>query len=292
MKRYRTACISLTAALTLAACGDETTPSGPTVDWVDLASPHFIVRANPANTAAAEMEAVRDAAEAHFRGISAIVGAERTPARIIVILLDATRNGSRLQADGTILLGHGSDTRGRYLDALAHEITHAFRHEFFDQFRTWEWASFGFYEEGFASFVATEVDPGADGFPFFGFPEEVVVGQWVVSGEGVPPGVLRPRNQELNSQCEFQVYPMRASWYRYVDETYGRATVLAMAYSEVEVTTEVAQSLLGVSLEDLDAAWEQWVSDRYAAMPDAAALAQAYRERIAGVYVCVAGVDY
>ena len=68
--------------------------------------------------------------------------------------------------------------------------------------------------------------------------------------------------------------------------------MLAIAYSEVEVTSDVAQSLLGVSLAELDTAWEQWVSDRYAATADAEALAQAYRARIAGAYVCVAGVDY
>jgi hypothetical protein len=292
MKRHRTAIISFVAALALVACGNETGTTGPTVTWLDLESAHFIVRANPANTSSAEMEAVRNAAEAHFQSISAIVGAERTPARTILILLDATGSGSRVQGDGSILLGRGSDTRGRYLDALSHEVTHAFRYEFWNQFRTWEWPSFGFFEEGFAEFVGGEVDPDNDGFPLFGFPEDVVVGHWVLSGEGVPPGILRPRNQEINNQCEFQVYPMRASWYRHIDETYGRTAVLAIAYSEVEVTSQVGQNLLGVTLEELDAAWEQWVSDRYAAIPDADALAQAYRQRIAGAHVCVAGVDY
>jgi uncharacterized protein len=79
---------------------------------------------------------------------------------------------------------------------------------------------------------------------------------------------------------------------RIIDETYGRAAVLEIAYSEVEVTSDVAQGMLGSSLAEVDAAWEQWVSARYAATLDADALAQAYRERIAGARICVAGVDY
>jgi hypothetical protein len=292
MKRSRAVWFSLVAGIALLACGGDTATTGPTVTWLDLESTHFIVRANAANTATAEMEAVRDAAETQFQSISAFVGAERTPDRIILILLDATGSGSRVQGDGSILLGHGSDARGRYLEALSHELTHAFRYEFWNQFRTWNWPSFGFYEEGFAEFVGLEVDPGKSGFPFFGYPEDVVAGHWVVSGEGVPVGILRPRNQELNTPCEFQTYPVRASWYRHIDETYGRAAVLEVAYSEVEVTSEVTQGLLGASLVELDAAWEQWVSARYAAIPDADALAQAYRQRIAGARICLAGVHY
>jgi hypothetical protein len=66
---------------------------------------------------------------------------------------------------------------------------------------------------------------------------------------------------------------------RIIDETYGRAAVLEIAYSEVEVTSDVAQGMLGSSLAEVDAAWEQWVSARYAATLDADALAQAYRRK-------------
>jgi hypothetical protein len=294
MSRSRTTILAFVAALALLACGSETAPAGPgpTVTWLTLDSEHFIVRANAANTTTTEMEAVRDAAEAHFQAISAFVGSENTPARIINIVLDATGSGSRVNENGSILLGHGSDDRGRFLDALSHELAHAFRYEFWNLFRTWEWPSFGFYEEGFAEFVGMRVDPDKRGFPFFGFPEAVVAGHWVVSGEGVPLGLLRPRNQELNTPCEFQTYPVRASWFSFVDDVYGRPVVLEIAYSEIEVTSAVAQGMLGASLAQLDAAWEQWVSARYAAVPDADALAQAYRQRIAGARICLAGVDF
>jgi hypothetical protein len=110
--------------------------------------------------------------------------------------------------------------------------------------------------------------------------------------QAIPPNILRQRHHELNLPCQNQTYTERASWFRFIDETYGRAATLAVAYSDVEVTNDVARTLIGASLAEIDLGWEQWVRDRYAAIPDAAAIAEAYRLHVPESVVCVAGVDY
>ena len=101
-----------------------------------------------------------------------------------------------------------------------------------------------------------------------------------------------PIYHELNGPCEWQAYPERASWFRFVDEVFGRAAVLEIAYSEVETSSEMIEGVLGTALEQVDADWEQWLLARYAAIQGADGIAQAYRDRFSGEHTCVAGVDY
>jgi hypothetical protein len=113
----------------------------------------------------------------------------------------------------------------------------------------------------------------------------------LIRGDAIPMQVMRDRH-DLNTPCEWQTYPLRASWFRYVDETYGRAAVLAIAYAEVETTNEMIEGLLGTPMAQVDAGWNQWLRARYAAIPNADALAQAYLARFGDQHFCQAGVDY
>jgi hypothetical protein len=61
---------------------------------------------------------------------------------------------------------------------------------------------------------------------------------------------------------------------------------------ELEPTSEVVEAMLGVGLAQLDSDWGDWLRARYAAIPDADAIAQAYRDRFNRVYMCRAGVDF
>ena len=79
---------------------------------------------------------------------------------------------------------------------------------------------------------------------------------------------------------------------RYVEEQYGREAVLSIAYSEVETTDEMIEALLGATLEQVDAAWEQWQLARYAAIPDAEAITQPYFQKFGNEPICVEGVDW
>jgi hypothetical protein len=156
----------------------------------------------------------------------------------------------------------------------------------------WEWPTNRFFDEGFAEFLAQSVDPHKRGFPFYGFHEDAVVGQLLVRDEDIPLNVLRTRHADLNRPCEIQAYPQRASWFRFVDETYGREATLNLAYPHTEPTSGVVLGLLGVGLEELDQAWEAWIMARYNALPGADDLGQAYRERTSWAHVCRAGADY
>jgi hypothetical protein len=277
----------LLLCLLLHGCGHEPTAPDPRLE-----SEHFLFIAEAGDATQAEMEDGIQRAEAHFAAIAGIIGAERVPSRTITVVLRGSCDGMRVDEEGRMLLCRYSAALGGYYGALAHELTHAMRYDFWAQHGTWSWPSFGFFEEGFAEFVALLVDPDKLGSPFFGYPEDVVAGYWVVTGQAIPNDILRPRNQELNDPCTNQAYPQRASWFHYIDDTYGRAAVLAVAYSQVEVTSEVAETLLGVGLAQVDSGWEQWVSARYDAIPNADSLAQAYRRWVPESTVCVAGVDY
>ncbi len=111
-------------------------------------------------------------------------------------------------------------------------------------------------------------------------------------GGAIPLQVLSERHDELNGLCEWQAYPERASWFRFVDEEFGREAVLEIAFSEVETNSAMIDGVLGTELEQVDAAWEQWLLDRYAAIRSADDIAQDYRNRFGGEYACAAGVDY
>ena len=276
--------------LLLSGCSDD-----PTAPELTRETEHFHFVAEAGNATEAELEQGVQLAETLRAAIVGILGAERASGRTITVELNGpvgpcTEN--RVDEQGRILLCRASAQEGGYYAVFAHELTHALRYEYWGRYGTWAWPSFGYFEDGFAEFVAVSVDPDKTGFPFYGYPEDVVAGYWVVSGQAIPNEILRPRNQEINSPCQFQAYPQRASWFRYIDETFGRAAVLAVAYSDAEVTSTVALSLLGVGLAEVDSGWEQWVSARYAAIADADGIAQQYRRRVPSSSVCVEGVDY
>ena len=97
--------------------------------------------------------------------------------------------------------------------------------------------------------------------------------------------MLRESHEALN-ECWHQVYPMRASWYRYVDETYGRQSALDIFYGGREMTPAVVEDILGDSLAVVDADWRTWVLSRYEEHPGADVQTAAYRARIGQYRQC------
>jgi len=272
-------------------CG-EAAPADPDAFELRWESEHLVLLAHEGATTTAEAEGILVYGESVYGSISAFLGSARIPNRKVEVLLLGTGADRYVDNDGRIVLHRKPAPQGGYLDGLAHELTHALRYDYWQQYGTWAWPSFGFFEDGIAELVAVTVDSDKPGFPFFGFPEDVVAGYWVTSGQAIPHDILRPRNQELNGPCDHQAYTQRASWFRYIDETYGRATTLAMAYSAVEVTDAVTGDVIGRTLSELDAEWEAWITARYSAIPNADGLALAYRAWVPETAVCVAGEDY
>lgn len=278
----------------LAGCGDSTGPGE--IAPLIRQSAHFEFRSNTELAAVAEIEFGIRQAEADYAAISDLVGAARLPDRMITVILEGDKRSGRaggyIDEEGTVHLSRYGDNLGGYFGALAHEVAHAVRYDYWQENGVGGWENFGFIEEGFAEFIAVEVHPGKSGFPYYGYPEDVIAGHLLIRGADIPLQALRERHDELNSPCEWQAYPQRASWFRYIDETFGRDAVLSIAYAEVETTTQMIEGVLGVPVAQVDADWREWLLARYAAIPDADEVAAAYLDRFGNEQFCVEGVDY
>jgi len=285
--------IVLAPALLLAACGGSTEPEAPVP--LSRSSAHFDFESTTAEATAAEMEAGIGLAELLYEEIADVVGPNQLPGRKIRVILEgdyrSDRSGGYVDEQGNVHLSRYRADLGGYFGSLAHEIVHAFRYAYWHRFNVGGWENFGFIEEGFAEFVAQQVYPEKGGFPFYGYPEDVVVGHMLLRGDAIPFPVMRDRH-ELNTPCEWQTYPLRASWFGYVEETYGGAAVLAIAYAEVETTNAMIEGVLGTPVSRVDADWDVWMRARYAAIPGADAEAAAYLARFGNQHMCRAGAEF
>lgn len=176
--------------------------------------------------------------------------------------------------EGTVHLWRFSEAEGGYRALYAHELVHAIAYD--DLLATLDVPEFpGFYLEGWAEYVALLVDPEKTGFPLFGHDEDVVVGHWLQQG-GPTLADYRDRHEELSLPCQGQSYILRASWFRYVDEELGRDIVQQLAAEPDNLERASVESMLGASLEQVDADWTAWATARYDAHPDADAEAESY----------------
>jgi len=284
---------ALLALLLLCACGGSTEPE-PVIP-LERESAHFVFESTSAEATAAEMDAGIQLAEQHHAAMVALVGANRIPAGKVTVVLEGDfrpdRSGGYIDADGVAHLSRYRVDLGGYFGSLAHEVAHALRYSYWHRFNVGPWENFGFIEEGFAEYAAIAVHPQKAGFPFYGYPPDVITAERLIRGQGIPQQIMRDRH-ELNTPCEWQTYPLRASWFRYIEDEYGREAVLSIAYSEVQTTDERIEALLGTTLAQVDVAWEAWLLARYAATPGAAGIAQPYFDRFGNEPICVAGEDW
>lgn len=248
---------------------------------LERSSEHFRFVANTRTSTPAEMEVGIERAEAFYAASAAIIppSISLTPVLEVRLNGDVRSQSPYIDADGTIQLYRYSAEEEGYWALLAHEIVHAIAFDHAVEAGALEWAALGFYNEAWAEYVAQLVDPEKTGFPLYGFDDEVVVGHWVMHG-GLTLAMLRGSHWELNERCQHQAYPMRASWFRYVDETYGRQAALNVIYAGQEMTPPVVEAALGQSLAAVDEGWRAWVRARYVGHPGADAQAAAYRARI------------
>ncbi len=196
------------------------------------------------------------------------------------------RTSPYVDDEGTVHLWRFSEAEGGYRAMYAHELVHAIAYDSLVAPALAESGSdAGFYLEGWAEYVALQVDPDKTGFPLFGFDEDVVVGHWLKQG-GPTLAELRERHEELNMRCQGQAYILRASWFRYVDEELGREVVLDLAASR-ELDPGAVELVLGASLAQVDADWAAWAAARYDAYPDADAEAEAYLAQMGWYEPCL-----
>jgi len=286
--------IAALCSITLVAgCGED--PAGPAVQ-IFADSEHFHFQSTSALATQAELDEGISRAEELWNAIGTFVGVGRLPNRRITVRLDGDKRdrngGDHIDDRGVVHLLRRGPAFGGYFGALAHEIVHALRYDYWHQYDSWSWPNFPFLDEGFAEFVAMQVDPAKTGFPYYWFNPDVVAGHWLARGESIPPATLRDRHRELNTKCEHQAYPLRAYWLLYIEQSWGRQAVLDIVYAEVPTTDEFIANVLGQDIEQVDDGWAAWLLSRYAAAPGADAEAEEFRSHFDGIYVCRVGTDF
>ncbi len=254
---------------------------------LELSSEHFLFTATTQTSSMEEMQEGIKRAEELYIALTKIFPTDFQLDSIIVVKLNGNyeSQGPYVDGDGTIELWRYSAAEGGYWSLFTHELVHAIAFDTSAKLGALEWASLGFYNEAWAEYVAQLIDPEKTGFPFYGFNENVVAGHWVSQG-GPTLALLRTSHEELNLSCAHQSYTMRASWFRFVDETYGRHAALDIMYGGREMTSEVVEEILGDSLLIVDDAWQTWVLERYALYPGADAEAASYRGNISYYQPC------
>ena len=147
-----------------------------------------------------------------------------------------------------------------YLQGLPHEIVHAFRTklrhlhniELGDYLK-----GFGFIEEAFAEYISEIVEPTSISFVNYGFPRQVVTGYWLTTHNEIPLTVLF-NHHNINGKCVAQAYPLRTSFFFYLEQKFGRASVIKLAKSEKSTTAEIFNTLFSKDLSTLESDWKIW----------------------------------
>lgn len=228
--------------------------------------------------------------EGFYGAVANLLGHE-PPAKITVLLNgpaerpDGSWGYPRVDGFGRIHLFQFSPDIESYFNALAHEMVHVFR--LMRPNKDW------FFEEGFAEFVALRVDPSLEGFPWYGSSVEVVTGQWLASGKGIPLATLRDNHKALNMPCKAQSYSLRSSFFAWLGETFGDESVLAMATDGDANNINDYKQYFGDAFSELAEAWRNTVMNEYRAIEDVDALTQQYLESpIKYMPVCEAGKQF
>lgn len=250
-------------------------------EWQKTETEHLILHWLEGETPEA-IAAAEEKGEAYFAALRVMLG--HAPEHKLHVHLngDAQRpDGSwgtpRVDGWSRIHLYRFGPTHHGYFGAYAHELVHAFR---FSRKPHHDW----FLEEGFAEFVALRVDDPLRGFPWYGYPVDLVVGQWFANGEALSLDDLRSRHRELNMPCKLQAYSLRSGFFDWLGREFGDEKVLDLASREKAGALADYEEIFGASFADLTARWEAAARAAYASIDDADAQAAAFRTQSPAQY--------
>jgi len=228
---------------------------------------HVIVEWGDGNASPEAVEAAMELGETYFAAISGMLG-HGLDRRIVILLQgaaerpDGSRGYPRVDVWGRILLYRFGPTHHSYFSALAHEMVHVFRIDRRPHFDM-------FFEEGLAEMVALRVDDSREGFPWYGFPVDLVAGQWIARGKEIPLAELRERHEDLNLPCKAQAYALRSSFFDWLGRARGDEAVVAMASEKRAGRLEDYEKHFGADFDELAAAWREETLDAYRAIQNA-----------------------
>jgi hypothetical protein len=277
---------------------------GPGPDTFDshASTTHFRLSWNASQSSPQEVTAVQERLEGTWDKLAEWVGSSRMPTAKVEVQLegDGMRehqppNFPHVGEHGRVhLFRYPGGVSGAYERQLVHETIHSIRsliglhaqHE-----ADWD-SGFGFVEEGFAEMLAREVEPAQPGFPVFGLDFDIAAASWLNSPNNIPMTMLMHRH-ELNQHCMKQAYPLRASFMKFLLETYGHDRVLELGYPRGPVDDALYSTLFGKTPDELVAAWKPWALARLARHADAAQATAAYLDSPMKFFpLCEAGTDF
>ncbi len=172
---------------------------------------------------------------------------------------------------GRVHLYRYGPTHHDYQGAFAHELVHAMR---IGRMPHHDW----FFEEGLAEFLALRVDDDLRGFPWYGYPVDLVAGQWLDSGAAIPLATLRRDHRRVNGPCRAQAYALRSAFFDWLGRAHGDGPVLEMAHRARAGKLEDYSAIFGEPFEDLAADWHAALEESFREMENAAERARAYRK--------------
>ena len=273
----------------LAVCAG--VPSSVASD-LQVETDHLVLRWEEDALSEEGLEMAKAKGERFYAAIQDLLGYE-PPSKILISLEGPAQrpDGSwaypRVDGWGRIHLYQFAPSHESYFNALAHEMVHVFR---LHRRPHHDW----FLEEGFAEFVALRVDPSLDGFPWYGFPVDVVAGQWIAGGDDIPLTVLQENHKSLNLPCKAQSYSLRSAFFHFLGETYGDERVLELATQERAGALADYSRFFGKEFEVLEKDWREALVKAYDDIEGVDALARQYREQSPVQYmpVCHEGDDF
>lgn len=264
-------------------------------------SQHVVVHYNSHETKTEEAKVIVQSAEQEYTKLSQFLGKENTPDKVTIFLEGPAFNTRTQKFSYPSVDKHGHVHLYRfpgetfaYSEAIAHELVHVFR--------TSSWSAkseqnymtgFGFIEEGFAEFVSIQTAPLFKGFVRYGFPLEIVVGFLLEDQKDIPLGVLFDHH-EINPKCIAQAYPLRASFFQFLFETFGKEKVFQLAYYEKGVSKDTFLEIFGLPFDSLVYYWKMYALDKYAQVSENTKLKKDYLETtpIQHFPFCKAGTDW
>ena len=149
--------------------------------------------------------------------------------------------------DASIHLFRYANSGSLYTQGILHEMVHAFRIDLIrEHSRLGDLESkFGFIEEAFAEYVSISV--GAEPLNLNTSKHEISLSSLY-------------RNHEKIPEYDTNAFATRASFFKYLDETYGREKVFELAYYDDLISESVFEKIFSRSFLNLTSAWQVWKS--------------------------------
>lgn len=276
--------LGMPVALILACSTDEEVTNSETA--------HFAIDWEEGQATTEEIEETKRFAEEIYAKYEDYFGNDRLPQSKTIIHLGGNAfsgNGGNpkipfVDENGEIFLYRFATG---YLGELPHEYVHVLR-------LYQGWSSDGFLEEGLAEAMSSKLFPENVGFSLYGFSTTIAAGLWLSEDRIIPLEKLKESHFDLNLKCLPQSYSLRADFFSFLLEEYGKEQFFKFIYANDARQYEGYERAFEKTLEELQRQWLQNLQQRLDMLIDEETQTQAYKTRINSLnfYICKSGTDF